>query len=416
MPKSILIGKEIPFCPGCGHTVTVNGIAKALENMGVAPLDVILVSDIGCCGLIDNLVKCHTVHGLHGRAAALAMGVAMGLDDPNKVVIAIQGDGGATIGLQHLLEASRLNVNMNLIVHNNMVYGMTGGQISGLSPGEFKAIRLPEQQDIPSYDICELAYRTGASYSCRTFVGSDIPARLEEAFRTNGFSLVEVVETCPAYGVTKAKELHELMEHGEVTLKNTRPPAKTPKKDVASITGSLPVIESKYDSTLKTRLEVVIAGSAGEGVQLAGELLASAGIAAGLHTSRKGEYPVTVGTGFSVAEVILSREEILYTGIESPHVMIITSADGLAKEKERICSTNRLVMDCRLEVPAGKEAMVADFRSEAGKRGVTLCAVAYWLKQSNIMTLDALIDATRTSKHADALISTIQKAATLQAK
>ncbi len=416
MPESILIGKEIPFCPGCGHTVTVNGIAKALENMRVAPLDVILVSDIGCCGLIDNLVKCHTVHGLHGRAAALATGVAMGLDDPDKIVIAVQGDGGATIGLQHLLEASRLNVNMNLIVHNNMVYGMTGGQISGLSPEEFKAIRLPEQQEVPPYDICELAYRAGASYSCRTFVGMDVDAKLEEAFRTNGFSIVEVVETCPVYGVKKAKELQELMQHGEVTLKNDRSPARTPKKDVPSITDSLHVVESKYDSPLKTRLEIVIAGSAGEGVQSAGELLASAGLSAGLHTSRKGEYPVTVGTGFSIAEVILSREKILYTGIESPDVMIITSKDGLAKGKERIGEKTRLVMDSQLEVPSGKEAMIADFRSGSGRRGITLSAIAYWLKQSGIIPLDALIDAAKTSKHADALIATIQKATALQSK
>ena len=66
-----------------------------------------VVSDIGCCSLVDSLLSCHTVHGLHGRAVALAMGVRFGLGK-NKKVIAVQGDGGATIGLQHLLEAARL--------------------------------------------------------------------------------------------------------------------------------------------------------------------------------------------------------------------------------------------------------------------------------------------------------------------
>jgi pyruvate/2-oxoacid:ferredoxin oxidoreductase beta subunit len=410
MPEDIRISKDTPFCPGCGHTVTINGIAEALNNMQVDPLNVIIVSDIGCCGLVDNLVRCHTIHGLHGRASALAMGVALGLDNPDKIVIATQGDGGATIGLQHLLEASRHNVNMNLIVHNNMVYGMTGGQISGLSSSEFKATKMIEQRDVPPYDICELAHRAGAAYSCRAFVGSDLIDKIQMAFSTRGFSLVEIVEMCPAYGSKKMKELHNLADYDEVVLLNDREAWKTPHKETTSILDSLPVMESKFESGLETIKQMVIAGSAGEGVQLAGELLASAGLASGLKTSKKGEYPVTVGTGFSLAEVIFSRDEIHYTGIESPDVMIITSSDGYEKAKSRISQDTRLIIDSQLEIPPAKDVMTADFRKLAGSKGAILCAIAYWIKKSNLIPIKALVEVAKNHKHAEKLIPSIQVA------
>ena len=101
MKNSMLSGLDMPFCPGCSHGPSVKFLSNALEECGYSPLDVILVSDIGCCGLVDPLFSTHTIHGLHGRAPALAMGVALGLNDRSKKIIAIQGDGGATIGLQH---------------------------------------------------------------------------------------------------------------------------------------------------------------------------------------------------------------------------------------------------------------------------------------------------------------------------
>ena len=80
----MLTGVKMPFCPGCGHGPSVKNISKALEQSGFSPLDVILVSDIGCNGLVDPLFATHTVHGLHGRSPALGMGISMGLSDPAK--------------------------------------------------------------------------------------------------------------------------------------------------------------------------------------------------------------------------------------------------------------------------------------------------------------------------------------------
>jgi 2-oxoglutarate ferredoxin oxidoreductase subunit beta len=91
--------------PGCGHGVAVKNLSKALTALGFAPLDVVVVSDIGCSGLVDPLFATHTIHGLHGRAPALGLGISLGLTNPDKKVIVIQGDGGVTIGLQHVLES-----------------------------------------------------------------------------------------------------------------------------------------------------------------------------------------------------------------------------------------------------------------------------------------------------------------------
>jgi len=151
--KTFLTDKKFPFCPGCGHGISIHALNKALKELNYNPKDIIVVSDIGCSGLIDPLFATHTIHGLHGRSPALGIGVAMGLSTNNKKkIIAFIGDGGSTIGLQHILEDARRNVDMTLIVLNNLLYGMTGGQISGLSTKKYKEI-IDFEQDIPPFEF-----------------------------------------------------------------------------------------------------------------------------------------------------------------------------------------------------------------------------------------------------------------------
>ncbi|MFH1296703.1 MAG: thiamine pyrophosphate-dependent enzyme [Bacteroidota bacterium] len=371
-------------------------------------MDVIVVSDIGCCGLIDPLLTCHTIHGLHGRVTALAMGVAIGVNNPGKKVIAIQGDGGVTIGLQHLMEAARLNVNLSLIVHNNMVYGMTGGQISGLSTCEFKTEKMPEESNIPPYDICELAHKAGASYSSRVVAQGSLNQKLTEVFGTKGFSLLEIWGLCPSYAYKKIKDIINL-PCNERTLENQKDQYQLHIKNSPSLFKDLTQIEHRFESSLKQRVQIVIAGSAGGGVQVAADLLAFAGIASGLNTTKKGEYPITVGTGFSVAEIVFSRDEIYYTGIEKPDVAIIVTQDGLDKIKNRIGKDTILVMDEGLDIPGRSEpSLKADFRRISGKKGAVISAIAFWLKHSNLFPVEALKFAAKTKKFADILIKAIE--------
>lgn len=400
----------MPYCPGCGHQMCTNSLVKALDKMGLGPNDVIIVSDIGCCGLVDPLINSHSIHGLHGRSTALAMGIALGLDNPDKKVIAIQGDGGATIGLQHLLEASRQNISMTLLVQNNQVYGMTGGQISGTSTRLFKAIKFPEESEVPPYNLCDIAYSAGAAFSARVIPRGDFSDKLVEAINEPGFSFVEAHIICPSYGYKKVNEL-ELLPFREETLKTQRLPHVIHKKDTPSLFDSIPKVETFFESNLKSRTELIIGSSAGAGAQLAADLLTFAGIMCGLNATKKGEYPITVGTGHSVAEVILSDEAINFTGIESPDVVIITSQDGLDKVKDRIDDSTRVILDSSLDLDIGREIHHVSFNKKAGKNGAVLAAIAYWIIQSGLLPLEALREAARNHKHANKLIIAIDSIA-----
>jgi pyruvate/2-oxoacid:ferredoxin oxidoreductase beta subunit len=100
-----LTDSELPFCKECGHSLVARNTEKALLKLDFDPLDVILVTDIGCHGIIDKSFLTHTVHGLHGRSVALAGGISMGISELGKKIVVFIGDGGATIGMQHLIGA-----------------------------------------------------------------------------------------------------------------------------------------------------------------------------------------------------------------------------------------------------------------------------------------------------------------------
>ncbi len=191
----------LPYCKGCGHSLIAKNTAKALEKLNYQPLDVIVVTDIGCHGIIDKCLNTHTVHGLHGRSVALGAGISFANDDPNRKIIVFIGDGGSTIGLQHIMEAARLNLNLTVVVHNNYLYGMTGGQSSGLTPVGFSTTTSLEGNPFEGYDICALTHTAGAAYVSRIMGIGDISDKLAIALSTKGFSLVEVMEICPSYGV-----------------------------------------------------------------------------------------------------------------------------------------------------------------------------------------------------------------------
>ncbi len=395
----------MPFCPGCGHGPSVKYLSKALLESGYKPLDVVLVSDIGCCGLVDPLFNTHTLHGLHGRSPALAMGVAIGLDNPNKKVVTAQGDGGATIGLQHLLEASRRNIDMLLIVLNNQIYGMTGGQVSGLTTNEFKVDRqIPDEA--PPFDVCLLAHHAGAAYVTRVNHPGKITERLVEALKTPGFSLVEISSLCQPYGAKKLNQLTSWIKE-EVVLRNDNPVAKVKIQETKPLIHDRQAIDSTFTSSIEGKVGILIGGSAGGGVQSAAKLLAEAGIMSGLHATMKGEYPITVGTGFSAAEVILSKNEIDYTGLEKPDVGIVVTDNGLQKVKGRISENTRLLFDASMQMPDSPDVSIFPFQKAAGKKGAALCAIASWIKTSGLLDIRALRAAAEKHKHGSALIAAI---------
>jgi pyruvate/2-oxoacid:ferredoxin oxidoreductase beta subunit len=408
MTEQILTDVKMPFCPGCGHGIIVKSISKSLEKLGYKPNDVIIVSDIGCSGLVDPLFNTHSVHGLHGRAPALGLGVSLGLNNPDKKVIVIQGDGGATIGLQHLLEAARRNIDMTLIVFNNLLYGMTGGQISGLSTDKFKEDRHFEE-GIPPFDIVKLSHQAGAMYSARVVSPRNFNPSLKQALETRGFALLEMGSMCTSYAVNKLDELIDYAEDDDA-LTNERRPLKTEYRATSSLFDRLGKIESNFDSAIQDKVGIVLAGSAGGGVQSAAMLLAKAGVKSGLHATMKGEYPVTVGTGFSVAEVILSRNVINYTGLEKPDAILIVSEDGWNKTRNKITEEMYVLADDKIDVSAFQKVKTFPFVLNAGKRGAALTALSRWITDTNLIERGAMVNAIQEHKHADSLMKAFDTA------
>ncbi len=389
---------ELPYCKGCGHNLVAKNTARALENMGLDPLDVIVVTDIGCHGIIDRCLNTHTVHGLHGRSVALGAGITFGRENPGKKIIVFIGDGGSTIGLNHILEAARLNLDMTVVVHNNMLYGMTGGQTSGLTPCGFKTSTSPSGNPYAGFDLCALSHTSGAAYVSRIEGKGDISPGLQEAFTNKGFSLVEIMEVCPGYGVkfNPERKLSEIIDSsGKLPGKweNRRDPfggLQVSKSE--SLFDDLDIIRPEFSSGLKEPLSLVISGSAGEGIQQAAGLLSTAVVRSGLNVTRKGSYPVTVGVGFSTAELIISPALIDYHGIDVPDVVVITSGDGLVHCRRKVEDMKKgmLFIDFSLDVPeTGAKVYRHDFRS-IGSRSACLYALFRFAADTGYVSVEAL--------------------------
>ncbi|HNT28424.1 MAG TPA: thiamine pyrophosphate-dependent enzyme [bacterium] len=408
MNGRFLSTENLPFCKGCGHHIVSQNLEKALSSIeGFAPLDVIVVTDIGCIGIIDKQFATHTVHGLHGRSVALAAGIAMATGNPKKKIIALLGDGGATIGLQHLMEAAQRNINLTVIVHNNMLYGMTGGQPSGLTPRGFKTPIMPDGKPNIGYDLCRVLHAAGAPSVRRLLALGDFSNDLAEALKVPGFSFVEAMEICPSYGVkfNPNRKLDDIAKEAGIEVGHWAGPAREPYRPAthaapASLFAAEKPIAARHKASLKERYAVVLSGSAGEGVQSAAEFLAQAALSCGLHATKKGSYPVTVGVGFSTAEILLSPQPLHFTGISVPDAVIATSQDGLNKVRGLVekMTKGTLYLDASLEAPATKATVVKhDFRGPLGGRSAVLVALTMLLDRAGIMPTDAFLSVLKES-------------------
>ncbi|MFP4589114.1 MAG: thiamine pyrophosphate-dependent enzyme [Candidatus Acetothermia bacterium] len=409
--------RPLPYCPGCGHHHIASATASALDDLNYDPLEAVLVTDIGCVGLADKYFPCHTIHGLHGRSAALAHGVRLGLEEDHGQVIVFVGDGGATIGLQHLMEAARLNVNLTVLLHNNMLYGMTGGQSSGLTPCGYRTTTEPEGSISQSYNLPKMVHETGASHSARILETEDVTEEVKRGVATEGFSLIEIVETCYSYGKKyNTANLEDLLremgrETGRWLNEDSSAYREKPGDKSGPLLDQLPETKKTYNHSLSEQFSLIAAGSAGEGVQTACTVLAGGAMQAGLEVSKRGEYPVTVGSGFSICEVLLSPTKVLFTGISEPDVMIVTSEEGLDKRSKTLqnLESGNVYLDDSLSAPStDAELHTKGFREAAGPKGAALSAISYWIDQSGLIPPEALMEAAEKSKHSEALQKSIQ--------
>jgi len=207
-PKA-LTSAPLHYCPGCTHGIIHRLVAEALDSLQLTD-NAIGVASVGCSVFAYNYFNCDMVQAAHGRAPAVATGVKRA--DPSKIVFTYQGDGDlASIGTAETVHAAARGENITIIFVNNAIYGMTGGQMAPTSlPGQVTQTS-PYGRDVNTVGypvrICELlATLDGTGYVERVAVNSVKNVRnakkaIEKAFRRQaegkGFSLIEVLSTCP---------------------------------------------------------------------------------------------------------------------------------------------------------------------------------------------------------------------------
>ena len=192
--------KKFPhvWCAGCSNGIVLGSIIRGIASMQIDRDDIVMVSGIGCSSRMPVYVDFNTLHTLHGRSIAYATGVK--LHKPHLKVIVITGDGDCTaIGGNHLIHAARRNIDLSVILINNNIYGMTGGQCSPTTPHDAIATTAPYGNIEPDFNICELALGAGATHVARTttFHTQEVQKMVVEAIEHPGFSLIEVVSACP---------------------------------------------------------------------------------------------------------------------------------------------------------------------------------------------------------------------------
>ncbi len=195
------------WCAGCGNGVIMRDVAQAIDNLGLNHDKIVIVSGIGCSSRAAGYMNFNTIHTTHGRAIAFATGIK--LANPELEVIVLTGDGDASaIGGNHLIHAARRNVGMTVVVFNNDIYGMTGGQYSPTTPrGDF-GTTAPYGNIDRSFDLAGLAYGAGASYAARgdVYHVQQTTALIQRGILHKGFSIIDVASICPTYYGRKNKK------------------------------------------------------------------------------------------------------------------------------------------------------------------------------------------------------------------
>jgi 2-oxoglutarate ferredoxin oxidoreductase subunit beta len=185
------------LCPGCGHGIALRALVWAVHELGIDKDKLAVVSGIGCSGRLSAYVDANTFHTTHGRPLAFATGLALARPDLHVIVISGDGDSLA-IGGNHLIHACRRNLNMTLMMLNNEIYGMTGGQVSPTTSSDRFTTTTPAGNTEPVFDACKLASAAGASFVGRQVTAQVLALRdlLREAIAHEGFSFVEVISDC----------------------------------------------------------------------------------------------------------------------------------------------------------------------------------------------------------------------------
>lgn len=226
--KDFVPGNEVKWCPGCGDYTVLNSVHQILPDIGKKKEDIAFISGIGCSSRFPYYVDTYGFHTIHGRAAAIASGVK--LANPNLSVWQITGDGDCmAIGGNHFIHLIRRNIDINVILLNNKIYGLTKGQASPTTPIGSKTKTSPEGTIEPPFRPGLLTVGAQGTFFARLIDTNPKMIRdaLIEAANHKGTSVVEILQNCvifnnQVHAIVTAKETRDdhqiLLKHGEPML------------------------------------------------------------------------------------------------------------------------------------------------------------------------------------------------------
>ncbi len=190
-------GQSVRWCPGCGDHAILNTLHKAMATLGVPPHRTAVISGIGCSSRLPYYMATYGFHTIHGRAAAIATGFKIA--NPEMTVWQISGDGdGLAIGGNHFIHAVRRNIDINILLFNNKIYGLTKGQYSPTSPRGFVSKSSPYGTVEDPFIPAELCFGARGTFFARS-IDVELATSQEvlvAAARHKGTSVVEILQNC----------------------------------------------------------------------------------------------------------------------------------------------------------------------------------------------------------------------------
>jgi 2-oxoglutarate ferredoxin oxidoreductase subunit beta len=253
--KEYTSDQEVRWCPGCGDYAVLKAVQSFLPDLGLRRENIVFVSGIGCSSRFPYYLETYGMHSIHGRAPAIATGIATSRADVS--VWVVTGDGDAlSIGGNHLIHAMRRNVNMTILLFNNRIYGLTKGQYSPTSePGKVTKSTPAGSVDHP-FNPVSLALGAEATFVART-IDSDrkhLTSVLSAAAAHRGTALVEIYQNCPIFNDgafdaiknpdTKADAIIPLVQGEPIRFGNPREDGVPSKAIARSATGGVEVVDA----------------------------------------------------------------------------------------------------------------------------------------------------------------------------
>lgn len=408
------------YCPGCGHGIIHKLLARAIDELGIQDRT-ILISPVGCSVFAYYYFDVGNIQSAHGRAPAVATAVKRGR--PGSIVVSYQGDGDlAAIGTAEILHAANRGEPVTVIFVNNAIYGMTGGQLAPTTPVGAKSTTTPYGRSILNegypLHVCEtLSSLDAPVYLERVALsnvkgimqaGKAIRRGLENQVRGLGFSLIEVLSPCPTIWKTTPldaqkrirEELAKIYPVGvfrDLTKDRESRPAPVPAPELSVLPTLLDIDAAHTFETPDERpakavdWRVKVAGFGGQGVLMLGEVMAEAGLAAGLEVSWLPSYGPEMRSGTSNCHVRLSTHPIDSPLISRPNVLLALNEPSLRKFVHTVepggwvfYNADALPEDCRRD---DVNFLTVSFTQIADGMGET--------RVGNMVTLGALMEVAR---------------------